>query len=107
MNQLNKSFSSFNTPTALDVVADSASEDDGAIEQQQFKEGEVCKDGETDNMWLDTRVAKLIATQPDSDVLSDIALDLKVKELTGEPINESLASIVLSLLKEKLPLNKY
>ena len=54
----------------------------------------------------DTRVAKLIATQPASDVLSHIALDLQVKELPGEPINESLASIVLSLLKEKLPEEK-
>ena len=103
MRQLNKNFRSFNTPSAADVVADSASDDDGAIEQQQFEEGEVREDGETDNMSLDTRVAKLTATQPNSDVLSDIALDLKVKELTGEPINEGLASIVLSLLKEKLP----
>ena len=103
MKQLNKNFRSFNTPSAADVVADSASEDEGAIEQQQFEEGEVREDGETDNMSLDTRVAKLTATQPTSDVLSDIALDLKVKELTGEPINEGLASIVLSLLKEKLP----
>ena len=103
MKQLNKNFRSFNTPSAADVVADSASEDEGAIEQQQFEEGEVREDGETDNMSLDTRVAKLTATQPTSDVLSDIALDLKVKELTSEPINEGLASIVLSLLKEKLP----
>ena len=95
MKQLNKNFHSFNTPSAADVVADSASEDDGAIEQQQFEDGET-------NMSLDTRVAKLTATQPTSDVLSDIALDLKVKELMGEPINEGLASIVLSLLKEKL-----
>ena len=53
-------------------------------------------------MPLDTRVTKLIPPQPDSDVLSDIALDLKVKQLTGKPINESFASMVLSLLKEKL-----
>ena len=66
MKQLNKNFHSFNTPSAADLVADSASEDDGAIEQQQFE------DGETD-MSLNTRVAKLTATQPTSDVLSDIA----------------------------------
>ena len=107
MKQPNENFRSFNTPSAADVVTDSASEDDGAIEQQQFEEGEMREDGETDNMSLDTRVAKLTATQPASDVLSDITLDLKVKELRGEPINESLASIVLSLLKEKLPEEKF
>ena len=48
----------------------------------------------------------LALPQTISDVLSDIALDLKVKELTGEPINEGLASIVLCLLKEKLPVEK-
>ena len=102
MKQLNKNFRSLNTPSAADVVADSASEDDGAIEQQHTVR-RIREDGETDDMSLDTRVAKLTATQPTSDFLSDIALDLQVKELTGEPINESLASIVLSLLKEKLP----
>ena len=81
MKQLNKNCHSFNTPTAADAVADRASEDNGAIEQQQFEEGEVHEDGETDNMSPDTRVAKLIATQPDSDVLSHIYFKL---QLTGK-----------------------
>ena len=68
MKQLNENFRSLNTTSAADVVADSGREDDGAIEQQQVEEGKIRAEGDTDKMSLHTRVAKLIAPQPDSDV---------------------------------------
>ena len=68
MKQLNENFRSFNTTSAADVVADSGSEDDGAIEQQQVEEGKIRAEGDTDKMLLHTRVAKLIAPHSNSDV---------------------------------------
>ena len=39
-------------------------------------------------------------------LLQDIASDLDISELTGSPVNEGIAKIVLSLLKDKIPEEK-
>ena len=51
---------------------------------------------------LDAQVAQLTAKQPDSDLLAAIAQDLDVREKTGSAITDSLAGILISLLKDKL-----
>ena len=60
---------------------------------------------ETDQLSLDTRVNNLIATPKPlctPAVLTDIAQDLAVEEMTGQAINDELAGILSSLLKERL-----
>ena len=62
-------------------------------------------DDETDRLSLDTRVNNLILSQqkpPHPDLLSNIAQDLAVEDKTGQPVNDALAAIVTSLLKERL-----
>ena len=62
-------------------------------------------DNETDKLSLDTRVKNLILSQqkpPHPDLLSNIAQDLAVEDKTGQPVNDALATIVTSLLKERL-----
>ena len=112
MKQLNEDLRSFNMPPEADVVADIGgeienllAEEEGGAPEHAIEEGEIREAG--DNESLDVRVAKLTEPPSTSDVLTNIALDLKVNELTGEPVNESLASIVHSLLKEKLPKEKF
>ena len=51
---------------------------------------------------LDVQVAQLTAKQLDSDLLAAIAQDLDVREKTGSAISDSLAGILISLLKDKL-----
>ncbi|XP_031561969.1 uncharacterized protein LOC116297809 [Actinia tenebrosa] len=56
---------------------------------------------------LDEQVAKLIHKQPsEPTVLDDIARDLDASEKTGPDASENLATILNSLLKEKLPEEK-
>ena len=60
---------------------------------------------ETDQLSLDSRVNNLIATPKPlctPAVLTDIAQDLAVEEMTGQAINDELAGILSSLLKERL-----
>ena len=65
----------------------------------------MCADDETDKLSLDTCVKNLILSQqkqPHPDLLSNIAQDLTVEDKTGQPVNDALATIVTSLLKERL-----
>ena len=62
-------------------------------------------DDETDKLSLDTRVNNLILSQqkpPHPDLLPNIAQGLAVEDKTGQPVNDVLAIIVTSLLKERL-----
>ena len=58
---------------------------------------------------IDTRVDKLVGqskTDLYPDILTNIAQEFAIKETTGEEVNESLADIVSSLVKDRLPEDK-
>ena len=106
MQQLKDGLRSQYTPSEADLDGDVESlldeVGDGGPDHT-IEEGEIRDETES----FDARVSKLTEPPSTSDVLTDIALDLKINELTGEPVNESLAGIVHGLLKEKLPDEKY
>ncbi len=58
---------------------------------------------------IDTRVDKLVGqskTDSNPDILTNIAQEFAIKETTGEEVNKSLADIVSSLVKDRLPEDK-
>ena len=60
---------------------------------------------------VDARLAKLGSTPETTkdgmiSLLQDIASDFDINERTGSPMNEGIANIVLSLLKDKVPEEK-
>ena len=57
---------------------------------------------QNENGMLEERVESLTDTPASSNILADIAMDLDVREQTGGEVNEGLAGIVASLMKEKL-----
>ena len=74
-------------------------------------DGHVIEDND-DNESLDVRLAKLGSTPAETtkdgmnSLLQDIASDLDISKRTGSPVNEGIAKIVLSLLKDKIPEEK-
>ena len=58
---------------------------------------------------IDTRVDKLVGqskTDSNPDILTNIVQEFAIKETTGEEVNKSLADIVSSLVKDRLPEDK-
>ena len=85
-------------------VVEGENNDDDNWLAEELRE-QMRADDETDKLSLDTRVNKLILSQqkpPHPDLLSNIAQDLAVEDKTGQPVNDALATIVTSLLKERL-----
>ena len=78
----------------------------------EVKEKPVDGEDHDDNESLGTRIANLGNTPPEQtkddtkNLLLDIAFDLDLGERTNSPVEEGLAKIVLSLLKDKLPKEK-
>jgi hypothetical protein len=69
---------------------------------------EVSDKNEEDVESIDTRIKQLTPDENNnvSNLLDDIALDLDLSEKTGSSINEGLANILQSLLKDKIPEEK-
>jgi hypothetical protein len=79
----------------LDEVAPSTDGDEGNEPEQ--------RDAELES--IDTRVDKLAGqpkTTSDPDILTNIAQEFAIKENTGETVNDNLAGIVASLVKDRL-----
>ena len=88
-----------------------------SLEIDKLETGEEPDDGcvsedKDDNECLDTRLAKLGSTPTETtkddmnSLLQDITSNLDISEQTGSPVNEGIAKIVLSLLKDKIPEEK-
>ena len=83
-------------------------DEDTLLSTDGDEEGEIePQDAELES--IDTRVDKLVGqskTDSNPDILTNIAQEFAIKETTGEEVNESLADIVSSLVKDRLPEDK-
>lgn len=105
IKQLKEGMQNMDIDGEIESLLEQEVDANGALDNA-IEEGEIREDL-ADNESLDARVSKLTEPKSTSDVLTDIALDLKINEPTGEPVDEGLAGIVQSLLKEKLPEEKF
>ncbi|KAK3725266.1 hypothetical protein QZH41_001280 [Actinostola sp. cb2023] len=101
MKAMNQRFVSFSEPLDHD-------ESDMDLHTEDEDERTPGDAREADVMSLDTRVKNLTSNENSgtSSLLQDIAQDLDISEKTGGSINEGLAKILTSLLKEKIPDDK-
>ena len=104
MKHINTGISAFQDSRHFDEELEDISlsaDEEGPVEPEQQ---------DVDLESIDTRVNKLVENQtksnPNPDILTNIAQEFAIKENTGEEVNESLAGIVSSLVTTRLSEDK-
>ena len=98
MKQMNERWNS-----SLGATVDGASADPASGEE----DGESGSEDDADHVGVDSLVNQLTTNDGASaNLLDEIAQDLDISEKTGDSVNEDLAKILSSLLKDKIPEEK-